>query len=75
MGRTRAVLRSFFGWLESTGETGFNPAASLPVSRYSPPVPQVLSTRDEKTMLVAISTEDGLANMRDLALVGVPWEL
>ena len=31
MGRLRAVLRSFFRWLESTGQSRFNPPSSLQV--------------------------------------------
>ncbi len=71
LGRMRAVLRSFFRWLESTGQIRFNPAASLRVGRYSPPVPQTLSPSNEKALLAAMAAENSPATVRDRAMVAL----
>ena len=71
LGRMRAVLRSFFRWLASTGQTRFNPAASLRVGHYSPPIPHVLGKHDEEALFEAMASVIDAAALRDRAIVGL----
>jgi len=71
MGRMRAVLRSFFRWLASTGRIRFNPAASLRAGRYSPPLPHTLRPRDEEVLFTAMTFEESPGTLQDGAIVGL----
>lgn len=51
----RSALRSFYGWMVSTGRTGSNPAAALPSIRASIPAPR---PTPEDVLAVALSTAD-----------------
>jgi len=67
--RMRAVLRSFFRWLVETGQLRTNAASTLRVRVYRPPVPRMLTEKEQETLLATMHASDDPLTLRDLTLV------
>jgi len=67
--RTRSSVKSFFGWLQTTGFLHCDPAAGIHISRGGSPPPTYLTDDEVRNLLKTIRAHKGWQVERDLVIV------
>lgn len=67
--RTRSTIKAFFGWLQDSGYTSRNPAASIRIRRGDRKPPVYLTDDEVRTLLKTIRSHKGWQAERDLVII------